>query len=137
MAAMVKPRGWAVLLACVLVGLCSQTACELDGSATHKRWIIITSISYPTDAIKVLATMTDWKVRSHSSPSKATCNSPGLWPFFQNIPPHILAARHCRFRQSCVRSASCGRNQSSEQEVATAEIRPQSLQRWTMSSDNA
>ncbi|CAL5222166.1 g4491 [Coccomyxa viridis] len=61
-AAMLRPLGWALLLACMLGGLCSQTARALDDAASHKRWIIITSISYPTDAIKVLAKMPDWKV---------------------------------------------------------------------------
>ena len=59
---MLKPRGWALLLACMLAALHSQTARALDGAASHKRWIIITSISYPTEAIKVLAKMPDWKV---------------------------------------------------------------------------
>ena len=35
---------------------------------SHKRWIIVTTISYPTESIRILANMTDWKVNhlSHS-----------------------------------------------------------------------
>ena len=57
-----KAREQAALLACLFLGLCSWQTQALDGAASHKRWIIITSISYPTDAIKVLAKVTDWKV---------------------------------------------------------------------------
>lgn len=67
---MLKAQKWGVLLALVLLGLCSQTARALDASASHKKWVIITSISYPTEAIKVLANMTDWKVESLTSPWK-------------------------------------------------------------------
>ena len=57
-----QARGQAALLACLFLGLCSWQTRALNSAASHKRWIIITSISYPTDAIKVLAKMTDWKV---------------------------------------------------------------------------
>jgi len=51
----------AVLLACTLYAVCS-TAQALDASASHKKWVVITSIAYPTQAIKILADMPDWKV---------------------------------------------------------------------------
>ncbi len=69
---MLRPQGWVLLLACMLAGLCSQTARALDDAASHKRWIIITSISYPTEAIKVLAKMPDWKVQSPQQPLEAS-----------------------------------------------------------------
>ena len=50
-----------VLLACMLYAVCS-TAQALDASASHKKWVVITSIAYPTQAIKILADMPDWKV---------------------------------------------------------------------------
>ena len=34
----------------------------------HKRWIIVTTINYPTESIRILANMTDWKV-NHLSDS--------------------------------------------------------------------
>lgn len=54
----------AVLLPCVLCMLWAQAALALDPNANHKKWIIITSVSYPTDSIKVLAKMPGWKVGS-------------------------------------------------------------------------
>ena len=59
---MLRPRGLVLLLACMLASLCIQTVRALDDAASHKRWIIITSISYPTESIKVLAEMPGWKV---------------------------------------------------------------------------
>ena len=68
---MLKPWGWAVLLVCMLAALLSETASALDDNASHKHWIIITSISYPTEAIKVLAKMPGWKVRRPHHPLEA------------------------------------------------------------------
>ena len=36
--------------------------CEAELAEIHKKWIIVTTINYPTKSIKILANMTDWKV---------------------------------------------------------------------------
>ena len=45
--------------------------CPAEGKSmpeNHKRWIIVTTINYPTESIRILANMTDWKV-NHLSDS--------------------------------------------------------------------
>lgn len=39
----------------------------LESPVIHKRWIIVTTINYPTDSIRILANMTDWKVSQNHS----------------------------------------------------------------------
>ncbi len=56
-------RGAACL--CMLLG---ALLCQVEGAkpqAVHRRWIIVTTINYPTESIRILANMTDWKV-SHT-----------------------------------------------------------------------
>lgn len=47
---------------CILVGMLLRSAQGTRRSDVHKKWIIVTTINYPTESIRILANMTDWKV---------------------------------------------------------------------------
>ena len=55
--------GWGATCLCMLVGalVCLAEGAELQ-AVVHRRWIIVTTINYPTESIRILASMTDWKV---------------------------------------------------------------------------
>ena len=37
---------------------------QAQAAEAHKKWIIVTTINYPTESIRILANMTGWKVSS-------------------------------------------------------------------------
>ena len=54
--------GRGAICLCMLV---AALVCQAQGkkwSDVHKKWIIVTTINYTTEPIRILANMTDWKV---------------------------------------------------------------------------
>ena len=52
---------------CILLATLLYPAKGLASAAVHRRWIIVTTINYPTESIRILANMTDWKVSQNIS----------------------------------------------------------------------
>ena len=62
------PSGRATACAAWMCMLLAALFCEAELAEIHKKWIIVTTINYPTESIRILANMTDWKV-NHLSDS--------------------------------------------------------------------
>ena len=69
--------GTGAICLCILV---VALLCQVEGAkprAIHRKWIIVTTINYPTESIRILATMTDWTV-SHAFITLIPASSP-VW----------------------------------------------------------
>lgn len=58
---------------CLVAALCRPAQAEPH----HKKWIIVTTINYPTESIRILAKMSDWKasrpMTQHVHACRITC----------------------------------------------------------------
>ena len=52
---------------CTLLAFLRCSAVGAEGPVNHKRWIIVTTINYPTESVRILANMTGWKVSPYHS----------------------------------------------------------------------